>query len=98
MTGHAVRHLYLCCGAADVVAETGDARYLQALGRSLEQLHATKMYVTGGGGGALRGRGVRGRLRTAERPRVYRDVRGHRQRDVELADAQHDRRSRNTPT
>src|SRR5262249_13974802 len=50
MTGHAVRHLYLCCGAADVVAETGDAACRSALDALWESLTQRRMYVTGGAG------------------------------------------------
>jgi len=50
MTGHAVRHLYLCCGAADVVAETGDAAYLAALDALWHNFTLRQMYITGGAG------------------------------------------------
>jgi len=55
VTGHAVRQLYLTCGAADVVAETGDTAYrdaLEALWRSFTQ---RRMYVTGGAGSRYEG-------------------------------------------
>ncbi len=50
MIGHAVRHLYLCCGAADVLAETGDPDYKAALDTLWNNFTSCKMYVTGGAG------------------------------------------------
>ena len=55
MIGHAVRHLYLCCGAADVVAETGNDEYLRALDRLWANFTRKKMYVTGGAGSRWEG-------------------------------------------
>lgn len=48
MVGHAVRALYLCCGAADVYTESGDPALLQALERLWGCMTARQMYVTGG--------------------------------------------------
>ena len=55
MVGHAVRHLYLCCGAADVLAETGDAHYSYALNALWVNFTQCKMYVTGGAGARYEG-------------------------------------------
>ncbi len=55
MIGHAVRHMYLCCGAADVVAETGDSGYLPALDALWTNFTQRKMYVTGGAGSRWEG-------------------------------------------
>jgi DUF1680 family protein len=55
MIGHAVRHLYLCCGAADVAAETGDTGYRQALETLWNNFTTRKMYVTGGAGSRYEG-------------------------------------------
>ena len=55
MIGHAVRHLYLCCGAADVLAETGDADYKNALDTLWDNFTQCKMYVTGGAGARYEG-------------------------------------------
>ena len=55
MTGHAVRHMYLCCGAADVVAETGDQGFLRALDQLWANFTQRKMYVTGGAGSRWEG-------------------------------------------
>jgi uncharacterized protein len=55
MIGHAVRHLYLCCGAADVVAETGDRDCLDALDTLWRNFTQKKMYVTGGAGSRWEG-------------------------------------------
>jgi DUF1680 family protein len=46
-TGHAVRQLYLDCGAVDVAVETGDWDLLDAVHRRWEDMVATKMYLTG---------------------------------------------------
>ena len=55
MIGHAVRHLYLCCGAADILAETGDADYKAALDALWGNFTQSKMYVTGGAGARYEG-------------------------------------------
>lgn len=46
--GHAVTAGYLYCGAADVVAETGDQELLAGLQRIWENAIHSKMYITGG--------------------------------------------------
>ena len=46
--GHAVTAGYLYCGAADVVAETGDAGLLGGLQRIWDNAISSKMYITGG--------------------------------------------------
>ncbi len=55
VTGHAVRMLYLCCGAADVVAEMGDDGYLRALDALWNNFTTKRMYVTGGAGSRWEG-------------------------------------------
>nr|WP_320117317.1 glycoside hydrolase family 127 protein [uncultured Marinifilum sp.] len=45
--GHAVLALYFYAGAADVVAETGEKKLLNALDRLWENVTNKKMYVTG---------------------------------------------------
>ncbi len=55
VTGHAVRALYLTCGAADVVAETGEAALLNALEAQWSNFHAKRQYVTGGAGARYEG-------------------------------------------
>jgi DUF1680 family protein len=55
MVGHAVRMVYLCCGAADVYAETGDAGLLQALERLWSSMTTRQMYITGGLGARYEG-------------------------------------------
>ncbi|HZP84127.1 MAG TPA: beta-L-arabinofuranosidase domain-containing protein, partial [Chthonomonadaceae bacterium] len=55
MTGHAVRQLYLCCGAADVAAETGEDGYRQALDALWRNFTEKRMYVTGGAGSRWEG-------------------------------------------
>ena len=48
IVGHAVRAMYMCCAAADIAAETGDAPLLSAADRLWESASGRKMYVTGG--------------------------------------------------
>lgn len=55
MIGHAVRHLYLCCGAADVALETGDEGYLGALNALWQNFTQKQMYITGGAGSRYEG-------------------------------------------
>jgi DUF1680 family protein len=50
IAGHAVRSTYLYAGAADVVAETGDADLLRVLEGLWADLVGTKLYLTGGCG------------------------------------------------
>ena len=50
VTGHAVRQLYLLCGATDVAIETGDAGLLAAIERLWDDAYRTKTYLTGGHG------------------------------------------------
>ncbi|MCM8804965.1 MAG: glycoside hydrolase family 127 protein [Candidatus Omnitrophica bacterium] len=46
--GHAVRMMYLCCGATDYYIETGDRKYLKVLDNLWEDLVERKIYITGG--------------------------------------------------
>ena len=55
LVGHAVRALYLCCGATDVYMETGDRSLYEALGRLWLDLTQRKMYITGGAGSRYEG-------------------------------------------
>lgn len=48
LEGHAVRGLYLCAGAADLVLESGERELWQALERLWERMTTRQMYVTGG--------------------------------------------------
>lgn len=48
--GHAVRALYLACGAVDVAVETGDASWLTAVERQWENLVERRSHLTGGVG------------------------------------------------
>jgi len=50
MVGHAVRMLYLCCGAADLYLETGREDLFAALDKLWNNLVEKKMYITGGCG------------------------------------------------
>ncbi|MGC9500244.1 glycoside hydrolase family 127 protein [Streptomyces sp. WG7] len=50
LRGHAVRALYLACGATDVAAETGDGELLAAVERQWERTVARRTYITGGMG------------------------------------------------
>ncbi len=55
VVGHAVRALYLYCGAADVYAETGDPGLLEALERLWGNMTTKRMYVSGGLGSRYEG-------------------------------------------
>ena len=48
--GHAVRQLYLACGATDVYLETRDATLLAAMERLWDDVYTSKAYITGGVG------------------------------------------------
>jgi uncharacterized protein len=48
VAGHAVRQLYLDCGAVDVATELGDTQLLDAVERRWSDAVATRMYLTGG--------------------------------------------------
>jgi DUF1680 family protein len=48
LTNHAVRALYLCSGAADIVLETGEADLRGTLERLWTNLHQARVYITGG--------------------------------------------------
>jgi DUF1680 family protein len=50
VAGHAVRQLYLDCGAVDVATELGDAKLLDAVHRRWRDMIATRTYLTGGVG------------------------------------------------
>ncbi len=50
ITGHAVRALYLNCGATDLYMETGDKSLLETLERLWRSMARRRMYVTGGVG------------------------------------------------
>jgi len=53
--GHAVRALYLACGAADVAVETGDGGLIGALRTQWANMVASKTYLTGGVGSRWEG-------------------------------------------
>ena len=48
ITGHAVRAVYLCCGATDIYMETGEEELLKALMRLWRNMTERRMYITGG--------------------------------------------------
>ena len=50
VAGHAVRQLYLDCGAVDVATELGDAALLAAVHGRWREMVATRTYLTGGVG------------------------------------------------
>ena len=50
VAGHAVRQLYLDCGAVDVAVELGDHALLAAVRRRWDDLVRTRTYLTGGMG------------------------------------------------
>jgi len=55
VVGHAVRAMYLYCGAADVFAEVGDKALLAALERLWANMVSRRMYITGGIGSTAAG-------------------------------------------
>ena len=55
LEGHAVRQLYLLCGAADIYLETGDEGLWGTCERLWRDLVDRKMYVTGGAGARYQG-------------------------------------------
>jgi uncharacterized protein len=55
ITGHAVRMMYLCSGAADYYTETGDGRYLEKLLALWDDMANRKVYITGGVGSRYAG-------------------------------------------
>lgn len=57
--GHAVTGAYLYCGAADVVAETGETALRNALVRIWDDISDRKLYVTGGTGAYHHGLSIR---------------------------------------
>ncbi len=56
MTGHAVRAVYLNCGAADLCAETGEPALRSALDRMWDNMVTRQMYVSGGIGSRYLGK------------------------------------------
>ncbi|GAA3753635.1 glycoside hydrolase family 127 protein [Salinactinospora qingdaonensis] len=50
LRGHAVRALYLSCGAVDTAVETGDTELLEAVAAQYERTLARRTYITGGMG------------------------------------------------
>jgi DUF1680 family protein len=48
MAGHAVRALYLACGAADIYTETGEGEIIAALERLWRRMSARQAYISGG--------------------------------------------------
>ena len=57
--GHAVTGGYLYCGAADLVAETGERNLDDALQRIWDDMTQKKMYITGANGAIRKGVSVR---------------------------------------
>lgn len=55
LVGHAVRALYLCAGAADVYAETGEPALGETLTRLWQNMVRQQMYITGGLGARYEG-------------------------------------------
>ncbi|HEX8236075.1 MAG TPA: beta-L-arabinofuranosidase domain-containing protein [Abditibacteriaceae bacterium] len=55
MEGHAVRAVYLNCGAADILAETGDQTLRPALNHLFHNAAHRQMYVSGGLGSRYEG-------------------------------------------
>ena len=92
VAGHAVRQMYLDCGAVDVATETGDQALLDAVLRRWTDMTATRTYLTGALGSRHQRGGVRRPVRAAARPCLRGDLRRHRERHARLAAAARDRR------
>jgi DUF1680 family protein len=58
LIGHAVRMMYLSCGATDYYIETGDKRYLKVLENLWSNLKNRKIYITGGIGSRYDGEAI----------------------------------------
>lgn len=58
LAGHAVRALYLCAGAADLVAESGEPALRQALDRLWAVLMTGQVYISGGVGSRHEGEAI----------------------------------------
>jgi len=58
LIGHAVRMMYLCCGATDYYIETGDKKYLKILENLWFDLKNRKIYITGGIGSRYDGEAI----------------------------------------
>ena len=50
IVGHAVRAIYLCCGATDIFMETGERELYETLEKLWKNMVYKRMYVTGGVG------------------------------------------------
>ena len=55
LVGHAVRALYLCSGAADIVLETGEQQLLKTLEHLWTHMVQQQIYITGGLGARYEG-------------------------------------------
>jgi len=55
VVGHAVRSIYLNCGAADIYMETGENALMETLERLWHNMTQRRMYVTGGVGARHQG-------------------------------------------
>jgi DUF1680 family protein len=55
IVGHAVRSVYLNCGAADIYMETGEENILKTLMKLWKNMTEKKMYITGGIGSRYEG-------------------------------------------
>ena len=88
-----MRAMYACCGATDYYLETGDQAYWKTLTMLWEDLSQRQMYITGGVGARSAGEAFGEAYELAERAGIWRELRGDRQHDVELAHARGERRS-----
>ncbi len=55
VVGHAVRMMYYCCGATDLIAETGNPAYRRSLDRLWTSMTSRRSYVSGGIGSRYEG-------------------------------------------
>jgi len=87
LEGHAVRAMYACCGATDYYLETGDQAYWKTLSVLWNDLTAHQLYVNGGVGARAAGEAFGRSVRATQCAGVWRELRGDREQDVELAHA-----------
>ena len=94
LEGHAVRAMYACCGATDYYMETGDHAYWKTL-NTLWERHDPPQKCTSPAESdrASEGEAFGNAYELPNDARLRRELRSHRQHDVELAHAGRQRRS-----
>jgi DUF1680 family protein len=60
LEGHAVRAMYLCCGATDIYLETGESLLIDTVKRLWDHMVSRQMYISGGIGSRHQGESLGG--------------------------------------